>query len=97
MPHLCEGFQWLPLGSEIQYRSLCAMHHYYFHPQHVLVVPPVKLGCQHQYVTRTTQIFAQPPRCRLAFTQRFFRFKAIHWWNALPNDILTSATFKDVF
>jgi len=25
----------------------------------------------------------------------FFRYKAIHWWNAVPIDILTSATFKD--
>ena len=25
----------------------------------------------------------------------FFRYKVIHWWNAVPIDILTSATFKD--
>jgi len=24
-----------------------------------------------------------------------FFSKAIHWWNAVPNDILTLATFKD--
>jgi len=37
--HYC-ALQWLPLGSEIQYRSLCAMHHQYFQPhlyRHVII------------------------------------------------------------
>ena len=71
------------------------MHHQYFQPQHIPLVPPIQFGRQHKYVTRTTQFFAQPPACHLSFTQRFFRYKVIHWWNAVPIDISTSATFKD--
>jgi len=51
------------------------------------MVPPLVFGGQHQYATRTTQLFAQPPRCRLSFSQKYFRIQATHWWNAVPNDI----------
>jgi len=61
-----------------------------FQPQHT-----IKFSCKHQCVNRTTQLFTQPPRCHLSFIQHFFHFKAIHWRNAVPNDILISATFKD--
>ena len=52
-------------------------------------------GQQHQYATQTTQLFAQPPGYRLAFSQRFFRSQVVHWWNVVSNDILTSSTFQD--
>ena len=89
--------QWLPLGNEIQYRSLCAMHHQYFQPQHIPLVPPIQFGHQHKYATKTTQFFAQPPRCQLSFTQRFFCYKVIHWWNAVPIDILLRPPSRTVY
>ena len=93
--HHFHTLHWLPIGSMIQYRTLCAMHHQYFQPKHIPLVPPISFGRQHQYATRTTQLFAQPPRCRLSFTQKHFRSQAAHWWNAVPNDMLTSPTFQD--
>jgi len=38
---------------------------------------PIQFGRQHKYAIRTTQFFAQPPRCQLSFTQRFFFFSVI--------------------
>jgi len=63
---------WLPLRSMIQYRTLCAIHQQYFQPYYTPMVPPLVFGRQHQYATWTTQLFAQPPRYTLAFSQRFF-------------------------
>ena len=93
--HHFHTLHWLSIGSMIQYRTLCAMRHQYFQPKHIPLVPPISFGRQHQHATRTTQLFAQPLRCRLSFTQKHFRSQAAHWWNAVPNDMLTSPTFQD--
>jgi len=74
----------------IQYHTLCAIHRQYFQPQHAPMVPPLLFGHQQQYATHTTQLFPQSLRCRLSF---YHRSQATHWWNAVPNDILTSPTF----
>ena len=39
------------------------------------------------YSTRTPVYFANIPMFRLCFTQRFFRYKTIQWWNALPSSV----------
>jgi len=55
------------------------------------------MGDFSSHVNRPTQLIAQPPTVDviLPLLNTFFSFKAIHWWNVVPNDILTSATFKD--
>ena len=95
--HHLETLDWLPLRSMIQYRILCAIHQQYFQHYHTPMVLLLVFGRQHQYATRTTQLFAQPPGYRLAFSQRFFKSQAVHWWNVVPNDILTPSTFRDDF
>ena len=51
----------------------------------------LRVSCwrHHRYATYTAQLFAQPPRCRLSFSQRLFRSQATRWWNAVPNYIST--------
>ena len=71
--HHFHSLHWLLIGCLIQYRSLYSMHHQFFHPQHTLLVLPMSFGRPHHYDTRTTQLLAQPPRCRLSFTQRLFQ------------------------
>jgi len=55
----------------VQYHTLFAIHQQFFQPRHTPKVPPLLFGCQHQYATRTTKLFAQPPKFRLSFSQRF--------------------------
>jgi len=81
----------------IQYRNLCAMYQQYFQSYHTPMVPPLVFERQHQYATQTTELLAQPPKNRLAFSQRLFSMQIAQWWNAVSNDILTSSTIRDTF
>ena len=88
--HHRKTLNWLSVASLIQYRSLCAMYHQ-CHPSHaVLLDPPIVFGPQHKHYTRCHQHFANLDRCRLSFTQNFFRYRASHWWNQLPDNIVSS-------
>ena len=40
--------------------------------------PPIKFGKQLCYDTRIAPYFAAPNRCKLLFTQKFFRSKGIY-------------------
>jgi len=80
---------WLPVATQVRYRSLCAMHHQYCHPQSISLDPPILFGPQHSYRTRCPSYFANLPRCALSFTQSFFRYSASKWWNNLPQNILS--------
>jgi len=61
----------------IQYRNLCAMYQQCFQPYYTPMVPPLVFEQQHQYATQTTQLLAQPPKNRLAFSQRLFRLQVV--------------------
>ena len=91
--HHFRTLNWLPLRSMIQYRTLCTIHHQYFQAQHTPMVPPLLFGRQYQYATHTYHTTVCP--ATEVFSQRFFISQATHWWNAVPNDILTSPTFRD--
>ena len=75
---------WLPLSCFIQFKSLCLMYHHYHCFKCIPLEPPIVFGGTSFYSTRTPVHFANIPLFRLSFPQRFFRFKAIQWWNSLP-------------
>lgn len=53
--------------------TISHMQYQYFQPQHVPLVPVISFGHQHQIMictTHTTQLFVQPPRYILLFSQR---------------------------
>ena len=88
--HHRKTLNWLSVASLIQYRSLCSMFHQY-HPSHAVILdPPIVFGPQHMYCTRCHEHFANLDRCRLSFTQNFFRYRASHWWNQLPDHVVSS-------
>ena len=74
---------WLPLPCFIQFKSLCLMYRQYHHFKCIPLEPPIIFGRTSLYCTRTPVYFATIPMFRSNFP-RFFRFKAIQWWNALP-------------
>ena len=75
---------WLPLPCFIQFRSLCLMYQQYHHFKCIPLEPPIVFG-RTSYNTRTPAYFANIPKFRLSFPQRFFHFKATQWWNSLPS------------
>ena len=78
---------WLPFKQLIQFHSSCLMFRQYHQVRCISLSPPIQFGrCHSQYDTRTNDFFANSHRVRLAFTQKFFRFAAAHWWNAIPLD-----------
>ena len=78
--------QWLPLSYFIQFKSLCLMYYQYHQVKCIPLEPPIVFGGT-TYSTRTPVYFANIPMFRLCFTQRFFRYKTIQWWNALPSSV----------
>ena len=75
---------WLPLPCFIQFKSLCLMYHHYHCFKCIPLEPSIVFGGTSFYSTRTPEYFANIPLFHLSFPQRFFRFKAIQWWNSLP-------------
>ena len=75
---------WLPLPCFIQFKLLCLMCHQYHCFKCIPLEPPIVFGGTSFYSIRTPVYFANIPLFRLSFPQRFFRFKAIQWWNSLP-------------
>ena len=74
--------------KSVSYHSLCIMfHQFHGYGKGIPLEPPILFGRLTDYHTRTKDFFSHPVRCRLSFTQRFFRYKAAHWWNLLPSDI----------
>ena len=86
--------RWLPVESQIEYRSLCAIHRQYSSHQCVPLDPPIVFGTQHSYSTRSLERFANIHCCRLTKTQRSFRYAAAMWWNKLSDDIAKSRAFS---
>ena len=81
--------RWLPVESQIEYRSLCAIHRQYSSHQCVQLDPPIVFGTQHSYSTRSLEQFANVQCCRLTKTQHSFRYAAAMWWNKLSDDIVS--------
>ena len=86
--------RWLPVESQIEYRSLCAIHRQYSSHQCVPLDPPIVFGTQHSYSTRSSERFANIHCCRLTKTQRSFRYAGAMWWNKLSDDIARSRAFS---
>ena len=92
--HYC-ALQWLPLGSEIQYRSFLqcttstfSLNTFHLYHQFSLVASiNMRLELLSSLLSHQDVIY---PLLNI-----FFRYKVIHWWNAVPIDILSLATFKD--
>ena len=76
---------WLPLPCFIQFKSLCSLYCQYHHFKCIPLEPPVVFSRTSSYCTRTPVYFANIPMFCLSFPQRFFRCRAIHWWNSLPS------------
>ena len=86
--------RWLPVESQIEYRSLCAIHRQCSSHQCVPLDPPIVFGTQHSYSTRSLEQFANTHCCRLTKMQRSFRYAAAMWWNKLSDDIAKSRAFS---
>ena len=87
--------QWLSVESQIEYRSLCAIHRQYSSHQCVPLDPPIIVfGTQHSYSTRSSERFANVRCCRLTKTQHSFRHAAAMWWNKLSDNITKSRAFS---
>ena len=87
--HVSQYYQqlsWLPVKKLIQFQSCCLMFRQYHQVKCISLSPLIQFGCCHSHDTRTSDNFANSQRERLAFTQKFFRFAATHWWNAIPTD-----------
>ena len=68
---------WLPLSQLIKYHSLCTMFHQFrCDGKGIPLEPPIQFGRLTNHYTRTKYFFSHPERCRLSFTQSFFRCKA---------------------
>ena len=96
--HISEHYKhlrWLQLESLIQYCSLCLIYHQFHQLQCILLQLPIQFGRYYHYCTRTSSFFAHLPRYHLTFAQRYFRYKASHWWNGLPNDENFTAAIAD--
>ena len=76
--------QWLPLPYFIQFKSL---YHQYHQVKCIPLEPPIVFAGTTSYSTRTPVYFANIPMLRLCFTQHFFHYKTIQWWNALPSSV----------
>ena len=64
----------LPFFDLIKYYSMCVMFHQFCgYGQGILLEPPIQFGRLTDYHTRTKDFFSHPMRCRLSFTQSFFR------------------------
>ena len=97
--HIIDSYHrvgWLPLSELIKHHSLCIMFHQ-FHGcgRGIPLEPPILFGRLTDYHTRTKDFFSHSVRCRLSFTQRFFRYKAAHWWNLLPSVIKSHMQLND--
>ena len=83
--------RWLPLPYFIQFKSLCLMYHQYHQFRCILLDPPICFGGSFaDYYTRTPTYFANIPVFHLSYTQCFFHYKTIQWWNALPSSVTSS-------
>jgi len=101
--HITEYYnrlRWLKFPQLIHFNSVCSVfqqyHQYQYHSSRgIPLLPPIQFGNQTCYNTRTAPYFANPIRCQLTFTQRFFRHKATNWWNSLPADLKELHSFGD--
>ena len=75
---------WLPFDLLIQHRALALMYRLYISDNCVQLDPPLHFGSNHTYGTRLSSHFCNIFRYSTAFGQKFFRSKAVMWWNSLP-------------
>ena len=75
---------WLPFDLLIQYHALALMYRLYISDNCVRLDPPLHFGSNHTYDTRLSSHFCNIFRYSTAFGQKFFRSKAVMWWNSLP-------------
>ena len=71
---------WLPVEQLKQYQYICLMHRQFFKTRWIPLPPPLLFGKRHRHATRTSWFFTQLLKCRLSYTQHFFRFRASQWW-----------------
>ena len=53
--------------------------------------PPIVFGTDHGYHTWFSNKHIQREHCRLSVTKNTFHRSAAHWWNDLPDDLVTTA------
>ena len=75
---------WLPFDLLIQHCALTLMYRLYISDNCVRLDPPLHFGSNHTYDTRLSSHFCNIFRYSTAFGQKFFRSKAVTWWNSLP-------------
>ena len=91
---LYSGYLWEV--REIQYHSLCAMHHQFFQPQHILLYHQFNLVTNINMRQELLNSLLSHLDVNFLLLNVFFCYKVIHWWNAVLVSILTSAAFKDI-
>jgi len=87
--HVSQHYQqldWLPVEKLIQFQSCFLMFRQYHLVKCFCLSPLIQFGCCHSHDTRSSDYFVNSQRVHFAFTQKFFRFAATHWWNAIPID-----------
>jgi len=66
---------WLPVNQQIQYQSLCAMHHHYFGDA-ISFIPPIIFVAQHGHNTQCPSSFANlPPGADYILTTFFYLYR----------------------
>ena len=71
--HVSQQLDWLPVKMLIQFQSCCLMFRQYYQVKCISLSPLIPFGRCHSHDTRTSYIFANSQRIRLAFTHKFFR------------------------
>ena len=89
--------QWFNLDQLIQFRLACMMFHQYHHSRSILLKPPIQFGNHTSHFTRTQPHFANPYRCRLSQTQKFFRCTGTTNWNNLPLNLKQTESFSEFY
>jgi len=96
MFQVSEGSLWTPWYSITDCDVM--MYRYYTseHNNCILLNPPIQFGQQSSYLTRTCSYFAAINRFKLSFSQKFFRFKGVHWskWNCLPSKLFDNTSYS---
>ena len=89
--------QWLKFEQLVKFRTTFIMFHYFHSIRGIQLTPPIQFRNQSCYFVRTKPYFANPIRCYLCFTQKFFRHQATNWWNSLLDALKEQSSFMDFY
>ena len=89
--------RWLKFEQLVKFCTTSIMFYCFHSIRGIQLDPPIQFGNQSCHFIRTKPYFANPTRCHLSFTQKFFRHQATNWWNAMPDVLKEQASFTDFY